>query len=282
MEEKLVHAGVPLPIQYFENHRYPRSTRPNARTPSELIESESHALFAQQELSNLFSQNSTPRWVRTVIINELKTLFLRTRHLDQSSKNHIIKDFLTLLFPTFAKDHPDSLNSMARGFRKNWSCWRNVLWDKIYERYEKCQKRKEKNDSTHDVKSTSFYLKNQHISEIFSLWFKYTYEPLSQENENALKNLVLFSFHCIENYVDAHDRFFTYNGNLYTVNNIFNSSSRFDISASMDLSKYEIEDYEEYDRDELINISSEDEVQPKKRTKATKATKATSKKQLKK
>ena len=50
----------------------------------------------------------------------------------------------------------------------------------------------------------------------------------------------------------------------------------------MDLSKYEIEDYEEYDRDELINISSEDEVQPKKRTKATKATKATSKKQLKK
>jgi hypothetical protein len=28
--------------------------------------------------------------VRTIVINELKTLFLKTRHLDQSSKNYII------------------------------------------------------------------------------------------------------------------------------------------------------------------------------------------------
>lgn len=67
-------------------------------------------------------------------------------------------------------------------------------------------------------------------------------------------------FHCIENYHDdAHNRFYTYNGDLYTVNNIFNSSSGYDIAASMDLSKYEIAEYEECD-EIIIDSSSEDEV----------------------
>ncbi|CAB4395162.1 unnamed protein product [Rhizophagus irregularis] len=52
-----------------------------------------------------------PKWVRNFIINELKPLFLRTRHLNQSNK----------------------LNEVAKSFRKTWSYWRNMLWDKINE-----------------------------------------------------------------------------------------------------------------------------------------------------
>ena len=215
------------------------------------------------------------KWVRTAVINELKTLFLRTRLLDESSKNLIIQDFLALLFPTFVNCYPNNLGDMARTFRKNWISWRNVLWDKINERYKVCQKRKE-NDSE---KPVGFYLKNQHLNEIFSLWFKFTHDPLSRENIDSFRNLILFAFHCIENYQDdAHNRFYTYNGDLYTVNNIFNSSSGYDIAASMDLSKYEIAEYEESD-EIIINSSSEDEVQSKKRMNLTKGIK-TPKKRL--
>jgi|SRR6266536_1581685 len=107
-----------------------------------------------------------------------------------------------------------------------------------------------------------FYLKDQHIGEIFSLWFKCSHESLSQENIDALRNL---------NYEDVHNRFFTHNGNLYMISNVFYSTSRFDIAASMDLSKYEIGDYEESDDNESISSISSDgkEVQLKKRTKVT-------------
>ncbi len=130
-----------LPIQYFENNRYSHSSRPNAKTPSELINHNTNNSFNQQQLSQLFSNNSTPRWVRIVIINELKTLFLRSR----------LQDFLALFF---ANNHPDKLNSLGIG-----SCWRNMLWDKINERYNKCWKRKEKNDLRNDIRSIFFLFK---------------------------------------------------------------------------------------------------------------------------
>lgn len=255
-----------LPIKYFEEGRYPLSFRPSARVPAELIDPESHTSIDQQQISHIFSTpNSIPKWVRTAVINELKTLFLRTRLLDQSSKNIIIKDFLAVLFPTFVNNHPDKVGDIARTFRKNWTSWRSVLWDKINERFKLCQKRKDKSDSGQPITS---YLKNQHLNEIFSLWFKFSHNSLSQENIDSLRNLIFFAFHCIESYQnDAHGRFYTYNGDLYTVNNIFNSSSGFNIAASLDLSKYEIADWDE--ETIIIDSSSESET-PKSRTKRTK------------
>jgi len=205
-----------------------------------------------------------PKWVRTAVINELKTLFLRTRLLDQSNKNLMLQDFLSLLFPTFVSTHPDKLADLARTFRKNWINWRNVLWDKINEKYQICRRRREKFDSE---KPIAFYFKNQYLNEIFSLWFKFAYDPLFRENTISFRNLILFAFHCIEKYRnDAHGHFYTYNGDLYTVNNIFNSSSGYDVAASMDLSRYEIAGYVERDEQIIIDSSSEDDVQPKKRT----------------
>ncbi|CAB4398846.1 unnamed protein product [Rhizophagus irregularis] len=208
---------------------------------------------------------SSQIWLRIIVINELKSLFLRTRNLDKSNNNQIIEDFLASLLPTFMNDHPDILHNVAKSFRKTWSYWRNTLWDNIKLRYETYQKRKEKDESL-DFKP---YLKGRHIEEIFNLWLKFSDKPISQENENLLKNLILFGFHCLEIYnSDARDRFFTHTGNLYTVNNIFNNLSGYNIGSSIDLSKYEIENNDDDDS----NSSSENEpkLKSKKSTKKRK------------
>ncbi|GBC32379.2 hypothetical protein GLOIN_2v1766892 [Rhizophagus irregularis DAOM 181602=DAOM 197198] len=143
-------------------------------------------------------------------------------------------------YPTSIRPHAILLKSsqIQKVFRKTWSYWRNTLWDNIKLRYETYQKRKEKDESL-DFKP---YLKGRHIEEIFNLWLKFSDKPISQENENSLKNLILFGFHCLEIYnSDARERFFTHTGNLYTVNNIFNNLSGYNIGSLIDLSKYEIE-----------------------------------------
>ncbi|CAB4395653.1 unnamed protein product [Rhizophagus irregularis] len=274
IENELVEAGISLPEKYFVNGRYPKTSRPSARSPNELSDPSGYSSLNQQQLLSILLINSMPKWVRNFIINKLKPLFLRTRHLDQSSKNRIIQDFLTILFPKFVKLHPDKLNEVAKSFRKTWSYWRNMLWDKINERYRLIQKRREKSGQ-----SVAHHLKNHHLSDIFSLWFKYTTDPvLSQEDLNSLKNLIFFAIHCIENHKDARNRFYTHNGNFYTVNNIFNSSSGLNIAASIDLSKYEI-NYEDYE-DELIVCSSSEDEDEGQRTKGTPKKQSTNKRNI--
>ncbi|CAB4401260.1 unnamed protein product [Rhizophagus irregularis] len=275
IENELVEVGISLPEKYFVNRRYPKTSRPSARSPNELSDPSGYSSLNQQQLSSILLINSMPKWVRNFIINELKPLFLRTRHLDQSSKNRIIQDFLTILvFPKFIELYPDKLNEVAKSFRKTWSYWRNMLWDKINERYRLIQKRREKSGQ-----SVAHHLKNHHLSDIFSLWFKYTTDlVLSQEDLNSLKNLIFFAIHCIKNYEDARNRFYTHNGDLYTVNNIFNSSSGLNIAASMDLSKYEI-NYEDYE-DELIVCSSSEDEDEGQRTKGTPKKQSTNKRNI--
>jgi hypothetical protein len=257
MEEELFSSGLQLPIIYLENRRYPTSIRPKANSPENFVDRETNMSYNQKRVSNLISlQNSLPKWLRIIVINELKSLFLRTRNLDKSNKNQVIEDFLASLLPIFMSDHPDKLQNVAKSFRKTWSYWRNTLWDNMKFRYEAYRKRNEKNENL-DFKT---YLKSRHIEEIFNLWLKYSDKPLSQENENSLKNLILFGFHCLENYdSDARNRFFTHTGNLYTANNIFNNLSGFNIAASIDLSEYEIENND----DDESTSSSEEEPKPK-------------------
>ena len=257
MEEELLSSGLQLPKFYLENRRYPTSIRPYANSPEKFTDRDTNISYNQKRISNIISmQNSIPKWLRIIVINELKSLFLRTRNLDKSNNNQIIEDFLASLLPTFMNDHPDILHIVAKSFRKTWSYWRNTLWDNIKLRYETYQKRKEKDESL-DFKP---YLKGRHIEEIFNLWLKFSDKPISQENENSLKNLILFGFHCLEIYnSDARERFFTHTGNLYTVNNIFNNLSGYNIGSSIDLSKYEIENNDDDDS----NSSSEDEPKPK-------------------
>jgi len=209
-------------------------------------------------LRQLFSDGTQPKWAKDLILSELKPLFLRTRHLDNSKKNLIIRDFLSVLFPSFAEQHHERLAILAADFCKSWSNWRNVLWQKITQRYEKFSKNS-KSSSVKDRECVNSYLKSIHISEIFETWTKHVSSRLSNNEEMILKNLVMFAFHfLIKNPKTAHDEFFSFTGNLYTIN--CNFPSTYNIATSMDLSKYEI-------TLEIKSPDNSDEEKPKKRSK---------------
>ncbi|CAB4374785.1 unnamed protein product [Rhizophagus irregularis] len=78
IENELVEVGISLPEKYFVNGRYPKTSRPSARSPNELSDPSGYSSLNQQQLSN-------------------------------------------------------KLNEVAKSFRKTWSYWRNMLWDKINE-----------------------------------------------------------------------------------------------------------------------------------------------------
>lgn len=221
------------------NGRIPQSLteRPEHSVPKEFVSN--NETLNQEKLVQLLSDGTYPKWVKELIFGELKPLFLRTRHLDNSKKNRIIQDFLLLLFPSFAKDHHERLAVLAAEFRKSWNNWRNTLWQKISDRYIKYSKRPKNLNS--EGENISSYLQSQHINEIFGTWLKYVLN-LSEDDKKVLKDLVMFGFYCFINYPknpdSARNMFFSITGNLYTIN--CNFPSKYNTATSMDLSKYEI------------------------------------------
>lgn len=162
-----------------------------------------------------------------------------------------------MLFPSFAENHRERLVILAADFRKSWSSWRNVLWQKITQRYEKFFKSSKGSVIEHE--SISSYLKPHYISEIFDTWIKHVSSKLSNDDEMVLKSLVLFGFHClIKHPKNAHEDFFSYTGNLYTIN--CNFPSTYNTATSMDLSQYKI-------TLEIKSSDNSDEEKPKKRSK---------------
>ena len=59
--------------------------RPNFIAPKEFINS-NNEIISQENLRQLFSDGTQPKWAKDLILSELKPLFLRTRHLDNSKK----------------------------------------------------------------------------------------------------------------------------------------------------------------------------------------------------
>ena len=218
--------------------RFPLTERPDHIVPKKFISN--HETMSQEKLVQLLSDGTYPKWVKEFILGELKPLFLRTRHLDNPKKNQIIQDFLSLLFPSFAKNHHERLVALAIEFRKSWNNWRNNLWQKIstrYKKYSKCKKESNKSKG----ESISSYLQPNYVNDIFDTWLKYVSRS-SKDNEKTLKDLVVFGFYCImkhsNNINNAHDEFFSLTGNLYTVN--CNFPSTYNTATSIDLSQYEI------------------------------------------
>ena len=188
-------------------------------------------MFNQEKLVQLLSDGVCPKWLKDFILGELKPLFLRTRHLDNSKRNRIIQDFLSMLFPSLEQNNHERLAALATDFRKSWSYWRNHLWQKInyrYKRYDKCRS-----------ESISSYLQPHHISEIFETWEKYVFK-LSEDDKKMLRDLTIFGLHClIKHSNNAYNKFFSTTGNLYTIN--CNVPTAYNTATSIDLSQYEID-----------------------------------------
>ena len=91
IEKELIENGFSLPSQYLVEDHFPQSLtqRPNFIAPKEFINS-NNEIISQENLRQLFSDGTQPKWAKDLILSELKLLFLRTRHLDNSKKNLII------------------------------------------------------------------------------------------------------------------------------------------------------------------------------------------------
>lgn len=236
MEKELVDDNLSLPSQHLVNGRFPPSLgkRPGYVVPKEFI-SPNRTSYSQDKLAQILSSGEMPKWVKEFMLSELKPLFMRTRHLDNSKKNQLMKDFLGILFPQFSKQNNERKIALASELRKQWNNWRNLLWSKLMSRYNKYIKYQE---NVEEPKNPISYLKCNYISEVFSTWLKFVTSN-SKENEEALRNLIVFGFHCLQKHPkDAHDRFFSSVGNLYTINCHF--QSEYNVATSMDLSTYEI------------------------------------------
>lgn len=207
----------------------------------------------------LLSDGLCPKWLKDFILSELKPLFLRTRHLDNPKRNRIVQDFLLMLFPSLEKNNHERLAALATDFRKSWSNWRNILWQKINYRYKRYSKHKK--NSSNESESINSYLQPHYVSEIFETWQKYV-SKLSEDDEKILRDLAIFGFHClIKHSGNAHNEFFSSTGNLYTIN--CNFPTAYNTATSMDLSQYEIT----LEIKSPDNSDSDDEKPTKKRLK---------------
>jgi hypothetical protein len=125
----------------LENDHFPQfdlTNRSNYAIPKEFIDPYNLST-SQAQMAVLLSESykSLPKWIKEMILNELKPLFLRVRRLDESKKNCVLQNFFILLFPKFANNRHEKLIVISKELRKTYNNWRNVLWKKLVERHDK-------------------------------------------------------------------------------------------------------------------------------------------------
>ncbi|GET62157.1 hypothetical protein GLOIN_2v1776431 [Rhizophagus irregularis DAOM 181602=DAOM 197198] len=142
-EQQLINNNLELLSLYFTKERhYPRSPspRPDANVPDKYTEPKISCEYSQKQMSEILENNysSLPKWVLDIIYVELRALFFRTRHLDHSSKNLMIEDIISKLFPHFAKkkENKQKIGFMGKRFRKVFDGWRSELWLNIVFTYQ--------------------------------------------------------------------------------------------------------------------------------------------------
>ncbi|GES89236.1 proline-rich protein 36-like [Rhizophagus clarus] len=214
-ERQLINNNLELPSQYFTKERhYPRSPspRPNANVPDKYTEPKTSREYSQKQMSEILENNysSLPKWILDIIYVKLRALFLRTRHLDHSSRNLMIEDIII------------------------FDGWRSELWSNIGFVYQNsCT-----NDNISQLKS------KVSVSTIFRQWLTCVSNELSEEMERALQNVIIYRIRCLSEEVDddktARRNFFMANTDLYTINLDFACTDKIDVTRSMELSRYYI------------------------------------------
>ncbi|GET02655.1 proline-rich protein 36-like [Rhizophagus clarus] len=185
---------------------------PNANVPDKYTEPKTSHEYSQKQMSEILENNysSLPKWILDIIYVELRALFLRTRHLDHSSRNSMIEDIISKLFPHFSKkkENKQKISFMGKRFRKVFDGWRSELWSNIGFAYQNsCT-----NDNISQLKS------KVSVSTIF-------HQCLSEE---------------VDDDKTARRNFFMANTDLYTINLDFACTDKIDVTRSMELSHYYI------------------------------------------
>ena len=210
-------------------------------------------------MASLLNSSSLPKWIKDLILSELRLLFLRTRNLDVSQKNQIVKDLIKIMFPNVNNQY---LNLHAKDIRRSFYDWRNVLWTNLKNKYEDLTS----SNNNITMEELNKLLENKDIHEIFKPWLRYAPNIILPEVEQILQNVILFGFWCLLKVVtDPHYKFFMANTDLYTISSDFRSLSGYNIATSMDLSIYEVSALRSYSS---VKYSGETERELSKKHKA--------------
>ncbi|GES82636.1 hypothetical protein GLOIN_2v1883811 [Rhizophagus clarus] len=270
-ERQLINNNLELPSQYFTRERhYPRSPSPspNANVPDKYTEPKTSREYSQKQMSEILENNysSLPKWILDIIYVELRALFLCTRHLDHSSRNSMIEDIISKLFPHFSKkkENKQKISFMGKCFRKVFDGWRSELWSNIGFAYQNsCT-----NDNISQLKS------KVSVSTIFRQWLTCVSNELSEEMERALQNVIIYGIRCLSEEVDddktARRNFFMANTDLYTINLDFACTDKIDVTRSMELSHYYISAARSFPEDDDEKNDNDEREQRKHKKKVTK------------
>ncbi|GES84067.1 zona pellucida sperm-binding protein 4-like [Rhizophagus clarus] len=270
-EQQLINNNLELPSQYFTRERhYPRSPspRPNANVSDKYTEPKTSREYSQKQMSEILENNysSLPKWILDIIYVELRALFLRTRHLDHSSRNSMIEDIISKLFSHFSKkkENKQKISFMGKRFRKVFDGWRSELWSNIGFTYQNsCT-----NDNISQLKS------KVSVSTIFRQWLTCVSNELSEEMERALQNVIIYGIRCLSEEVDddktARRNFFMANTDLYTINLDFACTDKIDVTRSMELSHYYISAARSFPEDDDEKNDNDEREQRKHKKKVTK------------
>src|SRR2546423_8892923 len=60
-------------------------------SPSKFFRKKNGLSDQRKAMASLLNSSSLPKWIKDLILSELRLLFLRTRNLDVSQKNQIVK-----------------------------------------------------------------------------------------------------------------------------------------------------------------------------------------------
>ena len=228
--------GLKLPELYFINQNYPLSPlqQPQPNVLTEYLDTFSKKNLDQNAMTSLLNSSSLPKWIKDLILSELRLLFLRTRNLNVSQKNQIVKDLIKIMFPNVNNQY---LNLHAKDIWRSFYDWRNVLWTNLKNKYEDLTS----SNNNITMEELNKLLENKDIHEIFKPWLRYAPNIIPPEVKQILRNVILFGFWCLLKVVtDPHYKFFMANTDLYTISSNFRSLSRYNIATSMDLSIYEV------------------------------------------
>ena len=114
-------------------------------------------------MASLLNSSSLPKWIKDLILSELRLLFLRTRNLDVSQKNQIVKDLIKIMFPNVNNQY---LNLHAKDIWRSFYDWRNVLQTNLKNKYEDLTS----SNNNITMEELNKLLENKDIHEIFKPW----------------------------------------------------------------------------------------------------------------
>ena len=173
--------GLKLPELYFINQNYPLSPlqRPQPNVPTEYLDTFSKKNLDQNAMASLLNSSSLPKWIKDLILSELRLLFLRIRNLDVSQKNQIVKDLIKIMFPNVNNQY---LNLHAKDIQRSFYDWRNVLWTNLKNKYEDLTS----SNNNITMEELNKLLENKDIHEIFKPWLRYAPNIIPPEVEQIL------------------------------------------------------------------------------------------------